>query len=409
MLRGPAPLSTAVPSITVPSLLQAATSPSRGCVGPAPEPLFLAAARAAGACAAGAACGAAAALVLGSAPRRRGSGRGGVGNSGPRWVAALGAFPQDGPGTSVTSVPTDYYSLLGLPRIGAKRDDIRRAYRRVVKLVHPDILGGNTKELTGIVRVAYETLSDESKRASYDEELREQRPGVGGGPQQGSWGWNPRGFDAGQDFVGDAPSVKEEEEKEVANEDARGKRRSVWSKDAPSDARGIFVDESQCVICHHCVECAPETFEIDVDGTERARVVRQYGDPAEEVEWARKSCPTNAISYVSREDLVVLEDLMEECNLEQPDTMMRRRICGSSGFSRPPLGPFELLERFKRGEPMSTKFRELHGHFGSMPGAKRLGGKRHDANAVEASIEKAVQAVPEEVRVRLWPGSSPPV
>ena len=61
---------------------------------------------------------------------------------------------------------SDYYKLLGLSKTASKKD-IRRAYRRLSKLYHPDA-GGNDASMFIRITEAYETLFDDEKRFLYD-------------------------------------------------------------------------------------------------------------------------------------------------------------------------------------------------------------------------------------------------
>lgn len=64
----------------------------------------------------------------------------------------------------------DHYEVLGIPRSAAPAE-IRAAYRRVVKNVHPDANGPSSLFL--LVQEAYEVLGDADRRAAYD---RGERP-----------------------------------------------------------------------------------------------------------------------------------------------------------------------------------------------------------------------------------------
>ena len=75
-----------------------------------------------------------------------------------------GGFPKPKPKKDIDT--TKYYKVLGVEKT-ASQDDIRRAYRKLVKTKHPD-KGGSQKEFQEI-QVAYDTLSDENKRKVYDE------------------------------------------------------------------------------------------------------------------------------------------------------------------------------------------------------------------------------------------------
>jgi molecular chaperone DnaJ len=68
----------------------------------------------------------------------------------------------------------DYYIVLG---INSKADlnRIKRAYRAIAKKYHPDVSHSpESPERFREAREAYETLSDETKRKSYDQELARQ-------------------------------------------------------------------------------------------------------------------------------------------------------------------------------------------------------------------------------------------
>ncbi len=63
----------------------------------------------------------------------------------------------------------DYYEVLGVSK-DAKKEEIKKAYRKLVKKYHPDVNGGNdSEEKFKEVQEAYEILSDESKRKAYDQ------------------------------------------------------------------------------------------------------------------------------------------------------------------------------------------------------------------------------------------------
>ena len=76
----------------------------------------------------------------------------------------------------------DYYELLGVPRT-ADNEDIKKAYRRLARELHPDTNPDPTaeerfKELT----LAYETLRDPERRRRYDRFGPEGVRGSGAGP-----------------------------------------------------------------------------------------------------------------------------------------------------------------------------------------------------------------------------------
>ena len=82
---------------------------------------------------------------------------------------------------------TDYYTTLGVNK-SAPQDEIKKAYRKLAHLYHPDKKGGDEKKFKE-VNEAYQVLSDSKKRAQYDQFGSAGNPfGGGGGPFGGTQG-----------------------------------------------------------------------------------------------------------------------------------------------------------------------------------------------------------------------------
>lgn len=253
-------------------------------------------------------------------------------------------------------MPTEFYGLLGLPIFTSDRKEIKAAHRRVVKMVHPDVLGVNSGALQAVVTQAYETLGDDDKRAEYDQMLRRAKPTLA---------------------------------------------QSRWAEDAPDDLRGCFVDETACVRCYRCVDFASSTFGIHADAgrEEKAHVMLQFGDAVDVVRTAVQGCPAKAIRWVSREDLPLIEYAMTKCN------RLRRRAKDEIEREEVP-GPFEIMQDFMVDELIEM----------DMERAKRENeDPLADARTAEELTEKAREIyqagmeVPPDVRVRLWPEMGAPV
>ncbi len=94
----------------------------------------------------------------------------------------------------------DYYATLGLQK-GASADDIKKAYRKMSKELHPDKHRGDkaVEEKFKAVNEAYEVLSDPQKKQMYDQFGEAGVNGQAGGFGQGGFGGGQGGF-GGFDF-----------------------------------------------------------------------------------------------------------------------------------------------------------------------------------------------------------------
>ncbi len=90
-----------------------------------------------------------------------------------------------------------YYDILGVSK-NASKDEIKKAFRKLSKEHHPD-KGGDEKKFKEISQ-AYEVLSDDQKKAQYDQ-FGSAGPGFGGGGGGAAGGGFSGGFSS-QDFGG---------------------------------------------------------------------------------------------------------------------------------------------------------------------------------------------------------------
>ena len=95
---------------------------------------------------------------------------------------------------------TEYYDRLGVSK-DASQDEIKRAYRKMSKKYHPDInKEPGAEEKYKEVQEAYETLSDDQKRAAYDQYGAAGANGGFGGGAGGFGGFDGSSFGGFEDI-----------------------------------------------------------------------------------------------------------------------------------------------------------------------------------------------------------------
>ncbi|MEX2290038.1 MAG: molecular chaperone DnaJ [Mycobacteriales bacterium] len=98
-------------------------------------------------------------------------------------------------------VEKDYYAALGVPK-DASAADIKKAYRKLARDLHPDTNPGGEERFKEVSE-AYDVLSDTARRKEYDEarSLFGSLGGVGGRAAGGYAGGGTPGFDLGDLFA----------------------------------------------------------------------------------------------------------------------------------------------------------------------------------------------------------------
>ena len=263
--------------------------------------------------------------------------------------------------------PANFFELFGVgPHCSDA--DVKRAYRRLQKLCHPDIAGPRAAPMAMLLNTAALMMGDPQFRRQYRGVTSKLRDA------------GLAGFD--------------------------GRARSRWAG-KPGMKTAVFVDETACIGCTQCAAAAPGTFEMDPAGEGRARVHTQWGDGAVEVHQAVAACPVDCIFYVERAQLALLEFVMRGCLARRDGLIAQQRLHG--GYAPGSRSPFQAAElyaknREKYGEGEAARRALGDGGGGGGGGDSRAAApeERRELEEHSEAIAKAYFALDVQTRLKGW-------
>ncbi|MBO3750320.1 molecular chaperone DnaJ [Streptosporangiaceae bacterium NEAU-GS5] len=171
----------------------------------------------------------------------------------------------------------DYYATLGVRR-DASQDEIKKAYRRLARELHPDVNPDpETQERFKEITQAYEVLSDPNKRQMHD---LGGDPFAGAGPGAGGFGAGFPFSDIMDAFFGTAATSRGPRSRARRGRNATIRVELDLSESAFGTTRELVVDTAVlCEVCHGSGAAAgthPDTCDMCHGRGEVSQVTRSF-------------------------------------------------------------------------------------------------------------------------------------
>ena len=175
-----------------------------------------------------------------------------------------------------------YYAILGLT-IEADPTEIKKAYRKLVKKYHPDknLDKINNLEMIKKINLAFEVLSDNTRRNDYDKLCLELQ--------------NTK--------IADNLDIIIHHADEHIDRNKKPKDSFIKFDVQNSESKfKILIEDSLCMAFGSCEILAPNVFRIETNRiiNPKAKVISESGNEFNDILDAAQTCPTKAIKIIDK-------------------------------------------------------------------------------------------------------------
>jgi curved DNA-binding protein CbpA len=208
-----------------------------------------------------------------------------------------------------------YYAILGVPEHSSYQE-IKRAYRRLARLYHPDRNNSCfAEDMIKKINASFEVLSDKEKRREYDTtglnaiqfdiyESNNNNNKTHDQVQHDSF-HNDTGSGSAYSYNSEDHNyygTRKIENDGISDRSNYRMHTTITDLDTPKGRFHIIVEPSLCMAFGSCETLAPKVFVIEKNKriNPKARIESESGANIESILAAAQTCPTKAIKIIDR-------------------------------------------------------------------------------------------------------------